>query len=210
MKKLFAAAALLTLTAPAYAGMVHIEPDDFIGGGPVTSPYAVLASIEEYVYNPVYARPLWGGMPAPTGQAVFDTEMIAEHDGTAQVRGFSIRFLVPVTEFWIGVINTSHPSGHNIEQNPRCWTTSGTYADCDIDYQPNEGQLGVPYFSRITSQLPIHEIILGASDMMGGLSFDRISFEVADPTEVPEPAPLATFAAGLAALAFLKRKKARA
>jgi hypothetical protein len=47
-------------------------------------------------------------------------------------------------------------------------------------------------------------VLLGGSDMIGGLNFDAISFEV---TEVPEPAPLATFGAALAALAFFRWKK---
>jgi hypothetical protein len=198
MKKLLAAAALLTLTAPVYAGMVHIEPDDFIGGGPVTSPYAVLSSIDQFVYEPVYARTLGGGFSAPTGQAVFETSNTMEFEDGMTKFGFSIRFLVPVTEFWIGLINVGNVLGHDVESN--C---------CGVDYAPGDGTYGVPYFTRIYSSSPMGEVLLGGSDQMGGLAFDRISFMVPD-VEVPEPGPLGSFAAAMAALAFLKRRKTRA
>jgi hypothetical protein len=211
MKKLLAAALLLTAAAPLTAKTIVIEPDDFIGQGPITSPYALIANRQSTgVYTPVYATTDTNGAPAPTGQAIFDALSTAAQGEPGEWWGFSIRFLVPVTQFQIGAVNTLIPWGHDLEA--WCFSAAEVRSGCGVDHHSGDGTYGVPYFTRVWSRggAPIYEVLIGGEDSIGGMRFDRISFEVPDDVEVPEPAPLASFASALAVLAFLRRRKGQA
>jgi hypothetical protein len=205
MKVLFAAA-MLALTVPvAHSKIITIEPDDFIGKGPITSSYAFVQSIDEGFYSPVYAYvPGAGSYGAATGKALFGANNVATegpHDDIPW-NGFSIHFLVPVTEFELAVMNRAYAPLLGLDcllyrapfQSGSC-NVSGGYRG------GGSAEIGVPTFLTIRSTTPIFQVVLGGEDTIGAMSFDRVRFEV------PEPSTLATLSFGLLGMFGLSRRR---
>lgn len=202
MKSLFALA-LLALALPAHAKLITVEPDDFIGKGAILSPYVVIRLVDDGIYSAVNATTNVGGFNAPTGRAVFRSGNVASRVDGRPFYGFSIEFLVPVSRFEIGVINTTYDPSNGVD----CisWHSTIQSGHCSVS-SLNGGFFnaiyGVGGFALVTDTAPISQILLGGGDMIGGMMFDRLRFEV------PEPGTFALFAAGLLGLFAVRKRKA--
>jgi hypothetical protein len=203
--KSLVALALLALAVPAHAKLVTIEPDDFIGKGAILSPYVVIRSIDQGIYSAVTATTSLDGFDAPTGKAVFRSASVAEQIDGRPFHGFSVEFLVPVRRFEIGVVNTTYEPSNGLD----CilWNSTIEFHYCDARNAQGgffNAVYGVPGFAVITDTARISQVLLGGGDMIGGMRFDRLSFEV------PEPTTFALFAAGLLGLLALPKKRSPA